>query len=142
MTVLAARVEDSAAVVARVSPRFARAEARDHAAAYLRGLPGPAMQKNSWQLAEAVGAAVAPSSGRPAGAHPPDSARDPLPARPPVGRRAARCRGHLALVTLARSPPGRRPLLPLPPPRPPPTTTVALSERRGSDRQRDTVPER
>jgi SRSO17 transposase len=37
---------------------FARAEARQQALAYLRGLLSPAERKNSWQLAEMVGAAT------------------------------------------------------------------------------------
>ncbi len=58
MTALAAWDADFAAVVGRISPRFIRSEARDRAAAYLRGLLGPVARKNSWQLAEAVGAAT------------------------------------------------------------------------------------
>jgi SRSO17 transposase len=50
--------EDFAAVVGRIGPRFARAEARRHAADYLRGLLGGAARKNSWQLAEAAGDAT------------------------------------------------------------------------------------
>ncbi len=50
--------EDFAAVVARLGPRFARAEARRHAADYLRGLLGRAERKNGWQLAEAAGDAT------------------------------------------------------------------------------------
>ncbi len=42
-------------VVARIGPRFARAEARRRAHAYLRGLLSPVERKNGWQLAEAVG---------------------------------------------------------------------------------------
>jgi len=42
-------------VVARIGPRFARAEARRRAQAYLRGLLSPVERKNGWQLAEAVG---------------------------------------------------------------------------------------
>src|SRR5260221_12588372 len=42
-------------VVARIGPRFARAEARRRAHAYLRGLLSPAERKNGWQLAEAGG---------------------------------------------------------------------------------------
>ena len=58
MTALAAWTEDFAAVVARIGPRFARSEAREHAAAYLRGLLSPAARKNSWQLAGMVGDAA------------------------------------------------------------------------------------
>ena len=47
--------DEFAAVVGRIGPRFARSEARAHAAAYLRGLLGRAARKNSWQLAEAAG---------------------------------------------------------------------------------------
>ncbi len=55
MTAIAAWTDEFAGVVARIGPRFARSEARAHAAAYLRGLLGRAERKNSWQLAEAVG---------------------------------------------------------------------------------------
>ncbi len=58
MTAPAAWDEDFAAVVARIGPRFARAEARRHAAGYLRGLLGRTERKNGWQLAEAVGDAT------------------------------------------------------------------------------------
>src|SRR5215471_3364323 len=40
---------------ARIAPRFARQEAKDHAKAYLQGLLGPVDRKNGWQLAEFVG---------------------------------------------------------------------------------------
>ncbi len=55
MTAITAWTEDFAAVVAQIGPRFARAEARQHAAAYLRGLLSPVARKNSWQLAEMMG---------------------------------------------------------------------------------------
>jgi SRSO17 transposase len=42
-------------VVERVGRHFPRAEARQHAGAYLRGLLSPVERKNGWQLAEAVG---------------------------------------------------------------------------------------
>jgi SRSO17 transposase len=42
----------------RLSPRFARAEPRRRAWAYLRGLLSPAERKNGWQLAEAAGDAT------------------------------------------------------------------------------------
>lgn len=42
-------------VARRIGPRFARAEARQRAQAYLRGLLSPVERKNGWQLAEAVG---------------------------------------------------------------------------------------
>ncbi len=58
MTMTAAWDEDFAAVVGRIGPRFARAEARRHAAAYLRGLLGRVERKNGWQLAEAAGEAT------------------------------------------------------------------------------------
>ena len=58
MTALAAWTEDFAAVVARIGPRFARSEAREHAAAYLRGLLSPVGRKNSGQLAELAGEAA------------------------------------------------------------------------------------
>ena len=41
----------------RLGPFFARAEARQQVMAYLRGLLSPIERKNSWQLAEVVGAA-------------------------------------------------------------------------------------
>ncbi len=47
--------DEFAAVVGRIGPRFARSEARAHAAAYLRGLLGRTARKNGWQLAEAAG---------------------------------------------------------------------------------------
>src|SRR5919199_3229575 len=46
-----------AEVERRLGPFFARAEPRCQAMAYLRGLLSPAERKNSWQLAEVVGAA-------------------------------------------------------------------------------------
>jgi SRSO17 transposase len=42
----------------RLTPYFARAEPRQRALAYLRGLLSPAERKNSWQLAEISGAAT------------------------------------------------------------------------------------
>ena len=48
----AERLDD---VVGRLAPRFARAEPRRRAAAYLRGLLAPVERKNGWQLAEAAG---------------------------------------------------------------------------------------
>jgi SRSO17 transposase len=42
----------------RIGPLFARSEARQQALAYLQGLLSPAERKNSWQLAELVGAAT------------------------------------------------------------------------------------
>src|ERR671918_2903695 len=39
----------------RLAPSFARAEPRQRAMAYLRGLLSPAERKNSWQLAEMSG---------------------------------------------------------------------------------------
>src|ERR687885_2381416 len=45
-----------AEVERRLGPFFARAEARQQVMAYLRGLLSPAERKNSWQLAEVVGA--------------------------------------------------------------------------------------
>ncbi len=55
MTAMTAWTDEFAAVVGRIGSRFARAEARRHAADYLRGLLGRAERKNGWQLAEAVG---------------------------------------------------------------------------------------
>jgi SRSO17 transposase len=46
------------AVHARVAPRFARAEPRRRALAYLRGLLSPVERKNGWQLAELAGEAT------------------------------------------------------------------------------------
>ncbi len=46
-----------AEVERRLGPFFARAEARQQTIAYLRGLLSPIERKNSWQLAEVVGAA-------------------------------------------------------------------------------------
>src|SRR6267142_1299855 len=42
----------------RLAPYFARAEPRQRAMAYLRGLLSPAERKNSWQLAEVSGDAT------------------------------------------------------------------------------------
>src|SRR5215217_2172852 len=42
----------------RIAPRFARAEPRRRALAYLRGLLAPLERKNGWQLAEAAGDAT------------------------------------------------------------------------------------
>ena len=42
----------------RLAPYFARAEPRQRALAYVRGLLSPAERKNSWQLAEVSGAAT------------------------------------------------------------------------------------
>jgi len=39
----------------RISPVFARSEARTRAMAYLAGLLSPAERKNSWQVAEISG---------------------------------------------------------------------------------------
>ncbi len=58
MTAITEWPDEFAAVVGRIGPRFARSEARAHAAAYLRGLLGRAERKNGWQLAEAVGDAT------------------------------------------------------------------------------------
>ena len=46
------------ALHARIAGRFARAEPRRRALAYLRGLLGPAERKNGWHLAEAAGEAT------------------------------------------------------------------------------------
>jgi len=46
------------AVHTRISPRFARAEPRRRALAYLRGLLGNVGRKNGWQLAEHAGEAT------------------------------------------------------------------------------------
>ncbi len=55
MSALVAWAEEFAGVVGRIGPRFARAEARRHAADYLRGLLSRTERKNGWQLAEAAG---------------------------------------------------------------------------------------
>src|SRR5215469_5040617 len=52
---LTASAEEVVTVARRIGPRFARAEARRHAQAYLWGLLSPVERKNGWQLAEAVG---------------------------------------------------------------------------------------
>jgi hypothetical protein len=46
------------ALHARIAGRFARAEPRRRALAYLRGLLGAVTRKNSWQLAEHAGEAT------------------------------------------------------------------------------------
>jgi hypothetical protein len=43
------------ALHARIAGRFARAEPRRRALAYLRGLLGPVGRKNGWQLAKHAG---------------------------------------------------------------------------------------
>jgi SRSO17 transposase len=52
---LRAAADEVPAVAARLGPRFARAEARQRAQVYLRGLLSPVERKNGWQLAEAAG---------------------------------------------------------------------------------------
>jgi SRSO17 transposase len=52
---LTAAADEVGAVAARIGPRFARAEARRRAQAYLGALLRPVERKNGWQLAEAVG---------------------------------------------------------------------------------------
>ena len=52
---LTASADEVVTVAGRIGPRFARAEARQRAQAYLRGLLSPVERKNGWQLAEAVG---------------------------------------------------------------------------------------
>jgi SRSO17 transposase len=47
--------EELEAVGNRLSPRFARSEARDRARDYLRGLLSTSERKNGWQLAEVAG---------------------------------------------------------------------------------------
>ena len=46
-----------AEVERRLHPYFARSEARQQAMAYLRGVLSAVERKNTWQLAEVVGAA-------------------------------------------------------------------------------------
>jgi SRSO17 transposase len=58
MTAIAAWTEDFSALLAQIGPRFARSEARGHAADYLRGLLSHTERKNGWQLAETVGDAA------------------------------------------------------------------------------------
>jgi SRSO17 transposase len=55
VTAWAAELE---ALGARIGPRFARAEPRRRALAYLRGLLGEVERKNGWQLAEHAGEAT------------------------------------------------------------------------------------
>jgi SRSO17 transposase len=50
--------DELAALHARMAPRFARAEPRRRALAYLRGLLSPVERKNGWQLAEQAGEAT------------------------------------------------------------------------------------
>ena len=50
-----AGAEAFGALVERMAPRFARAEPRRRAAAYLRGLLAPIERKNGWPVADAVG---------------------------------------------------------------------------------------
>ena len=45
-------------IARRLAPYFERAEPRQRAMAYLRGLLSPAERKNSWQLAEVSGDAT------------------------------------------------------------------------------------
>ncbi len=52
---LTAAADEVVTVARRIGPRFARAEARQRAQVYLRGLLSPVERKNGWQLAEAVG---------------------------------------------------------------------------------------
>src|SRR5512132_124656 len=58
----AAMVQGGAAYMSdierRLAPYFERAEPRQRAMAYLRGLLSPAERKNSWQLAEVTGDAT------------------------------------------------------------------------------------
>jgi SRSO17 transposase len=58
MAAITAWAEDFAAVVTRIGPRFARSEARRHAADYLQGLLSHTERKNGWQVAETVGDAT------------------------------------------------------------------------------------
>ena len=44
--------DELVAAHARIAPRFARAEPRQRALRYLRGLLSPVERKNGWQLAE------------------------------------------------------------------------------------------
>jgi SRSO17 transposase len=55
---LTAAAAEVPAVTARIGRRFARAEARQRAEVYLRGLLSPLERKNGWQLAEAAGDAT------------------------------------------------------------------------------------
>jgi SRSO17 transposase len=54
----AAWTDELDAVDARLAPHVHRAEVRDHARAYLRGLLSGAERKNGWQLAETAGHAT------------------------------------------------------------------------------------
>src|SRR5260370_1602552 len=51
---LATAAEEVPMVAQRLTPRFARSEARRHAQAYLWGLLSPVERKNGWQLGEVV----------------------------------------------------------------------------------------
>src|SRR5260370_36757173 len=52
---LATAAEEVPMMAQRLTPRFARSEARRHAQAYLWGLLSPAERKDCWQLAEGWG---------------------------------------------------------------------------------------
>ncbi|MBV9850620.1 MAG: transposase [Armatimonadetes bacterium] len=52
---VAAWDEQLRALHRRIGPRFARAEPRRRALAYLKGLTSPCERKNGWQLAELSG---------------------------------------------------------------------------------------
>jgi SRSO17 transposase len=52
---VASWAEGLGALAERLGRRFARAEARERLAAYLKGLLSPVERKNGWQLAEAAG---------------------------------------------------------------------------------------
>ena len=54
----AAWTADLDAMAARLAPHFGRAELREHARAYVRGLLSGAERKNGWQLAEEAGHAT------------------------------------------------------------------------------------
>jgi SRSO17 transposase len=55
MSAVTAWTEDLTALVAPLGPRFARAAARRHAAAYLHGVRSHTARQNGWQRAETVG---------------------------------------------------------------------------------------
>src|SRR5262250_47767 len=54
-TQASAWAEQLGAMFALIHARFSRAEPRQHALAYLKGLLAPVERKNGWQLAEAAG---------------------------------------------------------------------------------------
>lgn len=58
METIANWLEDFEALMGRIGGRFARSEAREWAARYIRGLMSTMPRKNSWQMAEELGAST------------------------------------------------------------------------------------